>query len=75
MPDPTAEPIENSFERVPPAHPHPGQENSTGMGGADDGNSGAGNASGTPDAETAMSPGGEAALKGEVDRDRKALFP
>ena len=43
--------------------------------GASDSSSGAGNAAGIPDGDTAMSPGGEAATKGDTDQDRKKLFP
>jgi len=47
---------------------------STGMGGASDDSSGGGNASGTPDADTAMRPGGSPP-PGNVKRDREKLFP
>ena len=47
---------------------------STGMGGASDDSSGGGNASGTPDADTAMRAGGSPP-PGNVKRDREKLFP
>ena len=42
--------------------------------GASDGNSGAGNATGIPDAETGMA-AGDVTNRGDVDEDRKRLFP
>jgi len=42
--------------------------------GASDDNSGGGNASGTPDADTAMRPGGNPP-PGDVKDDRRRLFP
>jgi hypothetical protein len=42
--------------------------------GASDANSGAGNATGVPDADTAMR-AGDAINQGDVDEDRAALFP
>jgi hypothetical protein len=42
--------------------------------GASDAYSGAGNATGTPDADTGMA-AGEVINRGEVDEDRKRLFP
>ena len=47
---------------------------STGMGGAGDDNSGGGNASGTPDADTGML-AEEVVTKGDVAEDRAKLFP
>ena len=47
---------------------------STGMGRADDDNSGGGNASGTPDADTGMR-AEDVIHKGDVERDRAKLFP
>ena len=46
---------------------------SNGVGAADD-NSGSGNATGIPDAESAMRPGGNPP-EGNVEEDRKKLFP
>ena len=43
--------------------------------GASGGNSGAGNGAGIPDAETGMSPQGEAATRGNAEDDREKLFP
>jgi len=42
--------------------------------GAGDANSGAGNATGTPDADTGMR-AGDAINQGDIDEDRTALFP
>ena len=47
---------------------------STGMGGAGDDNSGGGNASGTPDADTGML-AEDVVNKGDVKEDRAKLFP
>jgi hypothetical protein len=43
--------------------------------GASDGNSGAGNGGGIPDAETGMTPKGEPATRGNEEADREKLFP
>ncbi len=56
-----------------PLSPDP-KATSTGVGGADDNNSGGGNASGTPDADTGMR--AEAVInRGDVVHDRAKLFP
>jgi hypothetical protein len=45
-----------------------------GGGGSNDVTSGGGNATGTPDAETAMRVG-DAAIRGNVEEDKKKIFP
>ena len=57
---------------TPPARDPRGT--STGMGGAGDDNSGGGNASGTPDADTGMS-AEDVVNRGDVQHDRAKLFP
>ncbi len=52
----------------------PAKGTSTGMGGADDDNSGGGNASGTPDADTGMR-AEDVVNRGDVEHDRAKLFP
>ena len=61
-------------DQMPTPAPHESRGTSTGMGGAGDDNSGGGNASGTPDADTGMS-AEDVVNKGDVVADRAKLFP
>lgn len=65
----------NASSQQPQNDPADNLPISSAMGGADEGNSGGGNASGIPDGETAMGRGGEATLRGDVQEDREKLFP